>query len=55
MCYTPHKAFACNTYCQAAEEVFDRVLGDIIGQVAQKSRVRRAAGNSGSVDIGFTG
>lgn len=46
--------FACYTYCQAAEEVFDRVLSDIIGQVAQEGRVRRAAGQSGTVNIGFT-
>lgn len=47
--------FACYTYCQATEEVFDRILSDIIGQVAQEGRVRRAAGQSGPVDIGFTG
>lgn len=44
-----------NTYCQAAEEVFDRVLADIIGQVAQECRVRWAAGKSGPVNIGFSG
>lgn len=43
------------TYCQAAEEVFDRFLGHFIGQVAQEGRVRRAAWQPGPVDVGFAG
>lgn len=53
MAYTIY-VFACYTYRQATEEVFDRVLRDIIGQVAQEGRVRWAAGQSGPVNIGFT-
>jgi len=51
VCYT----CACYTYCQAAEEVFDGVLGDVIGQVAQEGRVRRAAGQPGPVHVGLAG
>lgn len=48
-------ALACEeTYCQAAEEVFDGFLSDIIGQVPQEGCVGRAAGQLRPVDVGFT-
>lgn len=43
------------TYCQAAEEVFDGLLSDIIGQVAKEGCVGGAAGQLRPVDVGFTG
>lgn len=47
---------ACEkTYCQAAEELFDGLLSDIIGQVSQEGCVGRAAGQLRTVDVGFTG
>lgn len=41
------------TYCQAAEEVFDGFLSDIVGQVSQEGRVGRAAGQLRPVDVGL--
>ncbi len=43
------------THIQSTEEVFDGVLRDVVGEVAQEGGVGGAAGQTGAVDVGFTG